>query len=95
MRDSASGLENRARPQEFADFKIFKADARQRNEVLMLEPVVQLYNCSKSTTALLSRILLPGEEVRAERSNWVSDISTAIRLVTQSLFPPFRIASWP
>ncbi|CAE7240625.1 unnamed protein product [Symbiodinium sp. KB8] len=36
--------------------------------------------------------LLEGEE---ERSNWVSDISTAIRLVTQSLFPPFRIACNP
>eukprot|EP00439_Symbiodinium_sp_Y106_P048760 s3346_g6.t1 len=30
-----------------------------------------------------------------ERSSWVSDISTAIRLVTQSLFPPFRIACNP
>jgi len=30
-----------------------------------------------------------------ERSGWVCDISTSIRLVTQSLFPPFRIACDP
>eukprot|EP00931_Biecheleriopsis_adriatica_P121003 TRINITY_DN96096_c0_g1_i1.p1 TRINITY_DN96096_c0_g1~~TRINITY_DN96096_c0_g1_i1.p1 ORF type:complete len:399 (-),score=71.23 TRINITY_DN96096_c0_g1_i1:49-1245(-) len=33
-----------------------------------------------------------GEE---ERSKWVLDISTAIRLVTQSLFPPFQISCRP
>ena len=26
-----------------------------------------------------------------ERASWVCDISTTVRLVTQSLFPPFRI----
>jgi len=34
-------------------------------------------------------------EVEEERSRWVIDISRAMRLVTQSLFPPFDIACEP
>lgn len=30
-----------------------------------------------------------------ERSSWVCDISTTVRLVSQSLFPPFRILPLP
>eukprot|EP00930_Biecheleria_cincta_P048305 TRINITY_DN33643_c0_g1_i1.p1 TRINITY_DN33643_c0_g1~~TRINITY_DN33643_c0_g1_i1.p1 ORF type:complete len:395 (+),score=68.94 TRINITY_DN33643_c0_g1_i1:78-1262(+) len=34
-------------------------------------------------------------DAEEERSQWVMDISTTIRLVTQSLFPPFRILCDP
>lgn len=34
-------------------------------------------------------------DAEEERSQWVTDISTTIRLVTQSLFPPFRISCDP
>eukprot|EP00913_Durusdinium_trenchii_P023593 g22168.t1 len=68
---------------EFNSFKIFK---------------VQLYTLSRcyyfGVKGLENSAGRPKDE-GLERASWVCDISTTVRLVTQSLFPPFRILCDP
>ena len=53
---------------------------------------VQLYTLSRCYYFGVRGEASAGEE---ERASWVCDISTTVRLVTQSLFPPFRILCDP
>lgn len=53
---------------------------------------VQLYTLSRCYYFGVRGEASIGEE---ERASWVCDISTTVRLVTQSLFPPFRILCDP
>eukprot|EP00440_Ansanella_granifera_P055377 gb/GFBE01060031.1/.p1 GENE.gb/GFBE01060031.1/~~gb/GFBE01060031.1/.p1 ORF type:complete len:422 (+),score=31.15 gb/GFBE01060031.1/:1-1266(+) len=57
------------------------------------QPLLRLFKVSVFHHGLTHFFALYGDNCDRERARWVADVSRALRMLTQSLFPPYQLAT--
>lgn len=79
----------------WSPFSLVQACRLHSVEADQAQPWMRLFKVSIFHHGLTHFFATQGKEAETERARWVADVSRALRVLTQSLFPPFRLRVEP
>jgi len=79
----------------WSPFSLVQACRLHSMQADLCQPLMRLFKVSIFHHGLTHFFATQGEKADMERARWVADVSRTLRILTQSLFPPFYIRTNP